>query len=43
MAHTQVQLKSKTQNLDKKELSTVRGNELAGTDSSFFYELEAAR
>ena len=42
MAHTQVQLKSKTQNLDKKELSTVRGNELTGTDSSFFYELEAA-
>ena len=42
MAHTQTKLKSKIQNLEKKQVSTVRGAELSGSDSSFFYELEAA-
>ena len=42
MAHTQTQTKSKTQNLEKKQVLTVRSAELTNNDSSFFYELEAA-
>ena len=42
MAHTQTQNKSKTQNLEKKQVLTVRSAELSNSDSSFFYELEAA-
>ena len=42
MAHIKTQNKSKTQNLEKKQLATVRSSELESPDTSLFYELEAA-